>query len=58
MTRISRTRRTAQAITIVKSAVMLIALGLAASWCLTSTLDDMTRIDCQAGVKAACEALK
>ena len=25
---------------------------------LTSTLDDMTRYDCQSGVQAACEALK
>ena len=25
---------------------------------LTSTLDDMTRRDCQYGVQAACEALK
>lgn len=47
-----------RAFTILKNSVMLTALGLAAFWCLTSTLDDMTRIDCQAGVKAACEALK
>lgn len=47
-----------KAITIVKSAVMLVALCLAASWCLSSTLDDMTRNNCQAGIKAACEALK
>jgi len=25
---------------------------------LTSTLDDMTRRDCQSGIQAACEALK
>jgi hypothetical protein len=25
---------------------------------LTSTLDDMTRYDCQSGVQAACEALE
>jgi hypothetical protein len=43
---------------VAKNSIMLIALGLAAFWCLTSTLDDMTRINCQAGVKAACEALK
>lgn len=31
----------------------------AAGWLvLTSTLDDMTRRDCQYGVQAACEALK
>jgi hypothetical protein len=54
----TRSRRTEKAITFAKSTVMLVALSLAAFWCLTSTLDDMTRIDCQAGVKAACEALK
>ena len=31
----------------------------AAGWLvLTSTLDDMTRYDCQSGVQAACEALE
>ena len=27
-------------------------------YCLTTTLDDMTRRDCDYGVQAACEALK
>tara|TARA_Y100001963_G_scaffold93199_1_gene128310 strand:+ start:793 stop:978 length:186 start_codon:yes stop_codon:yes gene_type:complete len=27
-------------------------------YCLTTTLDDMTRRDCEYGVQAACEALK
>jgi hypothetical protein len=32
---------------------------IVAGWLvLTSTLDDMTRRDCQYGVQAACEALK
>lgn len=47
-----------RAITVAKTTLMLTALSLAAFWCLTSTLDDMTLRDCQAGVKAACEALK
>ena len=33
--------------------------AIAAGWMvLTSSLDDMTRRDCQYGVQAACEALK
>ena len=44
--------------TIAKTTVMLAALTLAATWCLTSTLDDMTRADCHAGIKAACDQLK
>lgn len=38
-----------------KAVLMLSALGLAAFWCLTSTLDDMTKLDCQRGVAAACK---
>lgn len=37
-----------------------ISFGLtgAFAWCLSSTLDDMTRADCRAGVTAACKALQ
>jgi hypothetical protein len=45
-------------ITIAKTTVMLAALSIAGFWCLTSTLDDMTRIDCNHGIQAACNALK
>jgi hypothetical protein len=38
-----------------KTLIMLSALGVAAFWCLTSTLDDMTRLDCQRGIAAACK---
>ena len=38
-----------------KTLLMLSALGLAAFWCLTSTLDDMTKRDCQLGISAACK---
>lgn len=38
-----------------KTLLMLTALGLAASWCLSSTLDDMTKLDCQRGISAACK---
>lgn len=41
-----------------KAVVMLTAITLAGWWCLTSTLDDMTRRDCQAGIQAACDAIK
>lgn len=36
-----------------------LCLALAAGfwYCLTTTLDDMTRRDCQLGVQAACAAL-
>jgi hypothetical protein len=37
---------------------MAIGLAGASWWCLTTTLDDMTRIDCQAGVVRACDALR
>jgi hypothetical protein len=37
---------------------MTVGLSGAALWCLTTTLDDMTRKDCQAGVVRACQALK
>lgn len=41
-------------------AALLMIAGLSGAfyWCLTTTLDDMTRADCQAGVVAACQALK
>ena len=42
---------------IAKAAVVLTALSLAGFWCLTSTLDDMTRADCERGVLAACKHL-
>jgi len=32
--------------------------GGAFFYCLTGTLDDMTRSDCAHGVQSACEALK
>lgn len=38
-----------------KTLLMLTALALAGTWCLTSTLDDMTKLDCQRGVSAACK---
>lgn len=38
-----------------KALLMLTALVLAATWCLTSTLDDMTKLDCQRGISAACK---
>ena len=39
--------------------VVLCAFFGAASWyCLTSTLDDMTKRDCLAGVQKACAALE
>lgn len=41
------------------AALLMIAGLYGAFWhCLTTTLDDMTRADCQAGVVAACQALK
>jgi len=40
---------------IAKATLMLTALGLAAFWCLSTTLDDMTRLDCQRGIAAACK---
>ena len=41
-------------------AILAMVAGLAGAfhWCLTTTLDDMTRADCNAGVVAACQALK
>lgn len=40
-----------------RSLAMLLAGSAVAFWALTSTLDGMTRRDCQAGVPAACAAL-
>lgn len=41
-------------------AALTMALGITGAfyWCITSSLDDMTRADCQAGHVRACEALK
>ena len=41
-------------------AALLMITGIAGAfwYCLTTTLDDMTRADCNAGVVAACQALK
>jgi len=39
--------------------VLFAALLSGAAWyCMTSTLDDMTQRDCNAGIQKACEALK
>ena len=42
------------------AACLTMAIGITGAtwWCLTTTLDDMTRQDCQAGVVRACQALK
>jgi hypothetical protein len=42
------------------TAGLAICTGLSGAfwYCLTTTLDDMTRADCNAGVVAACQALK
>lgn len=42
------------------TAGLAICTGIAGAfwYCLTTTLDDMTRADCNAGVVAACQALK
>ena len=37
---------------------MIAGLAGAFHWCLTTTLDDMTRADCNAGHVRACQALK
>jgi hypothetical protein len=41
-------------------AILAMVAGLSGAfwYCLTTTLDDMTRADCNAGVVAACQALK
>jgi len=41
-------------------AILAIVAGLAGAfhWCLTTTLDDMTRADCNAGHVRACQALQ
>ena len=44
--------------TFLTSGTLCIALGLGFWYALTSTLDDMTRRDCQAGVQLACQQLK
>jgi len=38
-------------------AAMIFGLGGAFAWCLRTSLDDMTRIDCERGVTRACAAL-
>jgi len=35
-----------------------ISVGIISFWALSSTLTDMTRNDCQAGVQRACEELQ
>ncbi|MFZ9960227.1 MAG: hypothetical protein ACO3GP_07535 [Candidatus Limnocylindrus sp.] len=42
---------------VAKATLILTALGLAGFWCLTTTLDDMTRADCERGILAACKQL-
>jgi hypothetical protein len=37
---------------------LCLALAAGFFYCLTTTLDDMTRRDCQAGVQAACAQLQ
>lgn len=37
---------------------MIAGLAGAFHWCLTTTLDDMTRADCNAGHVRACQALQ
>lgn len=55
-----RRRHQPRLITMRTLAALLMIAGLSGAfyWCLTTTLDDMTRADCQAGVVAACQALK
>jgi len=38
--------------------VFFVLLGGAAYYSVTTTLDDMTRRDCAAGIQKACKALK
>jgi len=38
--------------------VFAVLLGSAAYYSVTTTLDDMTRRDCAAGIQKACQALK
>lgn len=40
------------------STTLCLALMAGAWYCLTSTLNDMTRADCQAGVQRACDSLR
>ena len=42
----------------ITTATMFAAVGGIFFFALTSTLDDMTRRDCDLGVQAACEELK
>lgn len=37
---------------------MISGLSGAFAWCIATTLNDMTRLDCQAGHVRACQALK
>ena len=55
----SRTVQTVQSL-LRFTAGLAICTGIAGAfwYCLTTTLDDMTRADCNAGVVAACQALK
>jgi hypothetical protein len=60
--RTRRARRTSAPVSPLSQAVAVIVFGLGlggvAFWALTSTLDDMTRRDCQAGVVRACEEVQ
>ena len=38
-------------------AAMICGLSGAFAWCLRTSLDDMTRVDCERGVTRACAAL-
>tara|TARA_R110001592_G_scaffold93338_2_gene271082 strand:- start:731 stop:1000 length:270 start_codon:yes stop_codon:yes gene_type:complete len=42
----------------VVSVLFAALLSGAAFYCMTSTLDDLTQRDCNAGIQKACEALK
>lgn len=44
--------------TFLASSALCAALSIGFWYALTSTLTDMTRRDCQAGVAAACQQLK
>ena len=56
-----RTRRTRIARHIgthIAAAAFYCGVWVAFAYCLTTTLDEMTRRDCRAGSHAACEALQ
>ena len=51
-------KRHASLATPVVSVLFAALLSGAAWYCMTSTLDQMTQRDCNAGIQKACEALK